>query len=137
MSTFRVNKNVNYTVMSNHHLQDKRLSLKAKGLLSYMLTLPQTDDTEPLGKYGRMRLVYLKNQRPVLYNRMLLNGTLWPHLQDVQKTACAWLERTMTTLLDKYPAPDKERAQLLWVAHINGLKAQAEEVVVREVVYAE
>ena len=100
MSTFRVNKNVNYTVMSNHHLQDKRLSLKAKGLLSYMLTLPQTDDTEPLGKYGRMRLAYLKNRRPVLYNWMLLNGTLWPHLQDVQKTACAWLERTMNALLD-------------------------------------
>ena len=35
------------------------------------------------------------------------------------------------------PAPDKERAQLLWVAHMNGLKAQAEEVVVREIVYAE
>jgi hypothetical protein len=48
-----------------------------------------------------MRLAYLKTQRPMLYNQMLLNGTLWPHLQDVQKTACAWLERTMTTLLDK------------------------------------
>ena len=102
-----------------------------------LLTLPQTDSREPLGKYARMRLTYLKTQRPVLYNRMLLNGTLWPHLQDVQKTAYAWLERTMTTLLDKYPAPDKERAQLLWVAHMNRLKAQAEEAVVREVVYAE
>ena len=102
-----------------------------------LLTLPQTDDTELLGKYSRMRLAYLKTQRPVLYHQMLLNGTLWPHLQDVQKTACAWLERTMTTLLDKYPAPDKERAQLLWVAHMNRLKAQAEEAVVREVVYAE
>ena len=40
------------------------------------LTLPQTDDTEPLGKYGRMRLTYLKTQRPVLYNQMLMNGTL-------------------------------------------------------------
>lgn len=70
----------------------------------------------------------------MLYNQMLLNGTLWPHLQDAQKTACAWLERTMTTLLDKYSAPDKERAQLLWVTHMNGLKAQVEEVVVREVV---
>lgn len=68
-----------------------------------LLTLPQTDSREPLGKYARMRLTYLKNQRPVLYNRMLLNGTLWPHLQDVQKTACKWLERTMTTLLDKVP----------------------------------
>ncbi len=64
-----------------------------------LLTLPQPDDSEPLGKYGWMRLDYLKNQRPVLYNQMLLNGTLWPHLQDVQKTACACLERTMTALL--------------------------------------
>ena len=102
-----------------------------------LLTLPQTDNHEPLGKYARMRRTYLKTQRPVLYSRMLLNGTLWPHLQDVQKTACAWLERTMNTLLDKYPAPDKVRSQLFWAAHMNGLKAQAEEVVVREVVYAE
>ena len=101
-----------------------------------LLTLPQTDDSEPLGKYGRMRLAYLKNQRPVLYHQMLFSGSLWQHLQDVQKTACEWLERTMTTLLDKSPAPDKERAQLLWVAHMNGLKAQ-EEAVVREIVYAE
>ena len=102
-----------------------------------LLTLPQTDNHEPLGKYARMRRTYLKTQRPVLYSRMLLNGSLWPHLQDVQETACERLERTMTTLLDKYPAPDKAHAQLLWVAHMNGLKAQAEEVVVREIVYAE
>ena len=102
-----------------------------------LLTLPQTDDSEPLGKYGRMQLAYLKTQRPVLYNRMLLNGTLWPHLQEVQKAACACLERTVVGLLDQYPAPNKERAQLSWVAHMNGLKAQAEEVVVREVVYTE
>jgi len=44
MSTFRVNKNINYTVMSNYHLQDRRLSLKAKGLLSYMLSLPDDWD---------------------------------------------------------------------------------------------
>lgn len=72
-----------------------------------LLIPSQTDDAEPLGKYSRMRLAYLKNQRPVLYNQMLLNGTLWPHLQDVQKTACEWLERTMTTLLDKYPRRTK------------------------------
>ena len=102
-----------------------------------LLTLPQTDDTEPLGKYARMRLAYLKNQRPVLYNQMLLNGTLWPHLLDAQRAASEQLERTIAALADKFPAPDKERAQLLWVAHMNGLKAQAEEVVVREIVYAE
>lgn len=44
MSTFRVNKNKNYTVMSNTHLRDMGLSLKAKGLLSVMLSLPETWD---------------------------------------------------------------------------------------------
>lgn len=102
-----------------------------------LLILPQTDNHEPLGKYARMRLTYLKTQRSVLYNRMLLNGSLWPHLQDVQKTASEQVECTIAALADKSLAPDKERAQLLWVAHMNGLKAQAEEVVVREVVYAE
>lgn len=40
MSVIRVNKTENYTVMSNHHLRNKNLSLKAKGLLSFMLSLP-------------------------------------------------------------------------------------------------
>ena len=102
-----------------------------------LLILPQTDNHEPLGKYARMRLTYLKTQRPVLYNRMLLNGSLWPHLQDVQKTASEQVECTIAALADKFPAPDKECSQLLWAAHMNGLKAQAEEVVVREIVYAE
>ena len=40
MAVFRVERTKNYTVMSNYHLKDKRLSLKAKGLLSQMLSLP-------------------------------------------------------------------------------------------------
>ena len=44
MAVFRVEKNKNYTVMSNHHLRDTSLSLKAKGLLSLMLSLPEDWD---------------------------------------------------------------------------------------------
>lgn len=44
MALFRVNKNKNYTVMANYHLRDKNLSLKAKGLLSQMLSLPDDWD---------------------------------------------------------------------------------------------
>ena len=40
MAVMRVEKNSNYTVMANYHLRDKRLSLKAKGLLSVMISLP-------------------------------------------------------------------------------------------------
>ena len=41
MPTFRVERTGNYTVMSNHHLRNEKLSLKAKGLLSQMLSLPE------------------------------------------------------------------------------------------------
>ncbi len=44
MSVFRIEKNRNYTVMSNHHLRNKELSLKSKGLLSLMLSLPEEWD---------------------------------------------------------------------------------------------
>ena len=44
MQIFRVEKNRNYTTMSNYHLRDKKLSYKAKGLLSFMLSLPDTWD---------------------------------------------------------------------------------------------
>ena len=44
MAVIRVEKNKNYTTMSNYHLRDKELSLKAKGLLSVMLSLPDTWD---------------------------------------------------------------------------------------------
>lgn len=44
MSTFKINKNRDFTVMSNYHLRDRNLSLKAKGLLSFMLSLPDDWD---------------------------------------------------------------------------------------------
>ena len=53
MAVFRVEKNRGYTVMSNHHLRNKDLSLKAKGLLSQMLSLP-----EELGLYAERLIPY-------------------------------------------------------------------------------
>jgi hypothetical protein len=44
MAVFRVERNSGYTVMSNHHLRNKELTLKAKGLLSQMLSLPEDWD---------------------------------------------------------------------------------------------
>ena len=44
MAVFRIDKTRDYTVMANHHLRNKALSLKAKGLLSLMLSLPEDWD---------------------------------------------------------------------------------------------
>ena len=56
MAVFRVEKTRNYTVMSNHHLRDKSLSLKAKGLLTLMLSLPEDWD------YTTRGLAYCRSQ---------------------------------------------------------------------------
>ena len=90
----------------------------------------------PLGKYGRLRRMYLKEQRPVLYHTMLLNGSLYPHLMEVEQTAESRMRQMMTELLAKNPAPDKEQNQMAWVQHMNSLKAQAEELVLNELIYS-
>ena len=98
------------------------------------LTLPQSE--MPLGKYGRLRRTYLMNHRPVLYNTMLLNGSLYPHLMEVEQTAESQMQQTMEQLLKQNPAPDKESRQMAWVQHMNSLKAQAEELVLTELIYS-
>ena len=98
------------------------------------LTLHQPKN--PLGKYGRMRLNFLKQQHPVLYHTMLLNGSLYPHLMEVEQTAESRMQQTMEQLLKQNPAPDKESRQMAWVQHMNSLKAQAEELVLTELIYS-
>ena len=98
------------------------------------LTLHQPKN--PLGKYGRMRLNFLKQQHPVLYNTMLLSGSLYPHLMEVEQTEETRMQQTMAQLLKQNPAPDKEQNQMAWVQHMNSLKAQAEELVLTELIYS-
>ena len=98
------------------------------------LTLHQPKN--PLGKYGRMRLNFLKQQHPVLYNTMLLNGSLYPHLMEVEQTAESRMQQTMAQLLKQTPAPDKEKNQMAWVQHMNSLQEQVEEVIRTELIYS-
>ena len=98
------------------------------------LTLHQPKN--PLGKYGRMRLNFLKQQHPVLYHTMLLNGSLYPHLMEVEQTAESRMQQTMAQLLKQNPAPDKEQNQMAWVQHMNSLQEQVEEVIRTELIYS-
>ena len=91
---------------------------------------------KPLGKYGRLRLSFLRQQHPALYNTMLLNGSLYPTLSELEQTAVAMKEQMMTELLAKNPAPDKEQNQMAWVQHMNSLQEQVEEVIRTELIYS-
>lgn len=87
-----------------------------------------------LNKYGRMRRVFLQEQKPNIFDDLVLTEQLFPHLYEVQEIAEKRVEVIMAGLLEKNPAPDKETDAMAWVSHMNLLKAMAEEVVVREVI---
>ena len=55
---------------------------------------------------------------------------------EVEQTAQSRMQQTMEQLLKQYPAPDKESQQMGWVQHMNSLKAQAEEVILTELIYS-
>ena len=87
MAVFRVERNKGYTVMSNHHLRNKELSLKAKGLLSQMLSLPEDWD------YTLAGLSLSTGRKSTLSGKPLRNWNA-PGISSVQgsatrKDACA------------------------------------------------
>lgn len=98
---------------------------------------PITDNT--IGKYGMMRARYLDEHRSMERDRMLLDGTLARHLADIDREAHRQVE-DLTQALAKQAAINeamKRRDPLKWAAAMQGLQAQAEEIVCAELIYAE
>lgn len=101
------------------------------------LSLSQQEQ-QPLGKYGRLRKQYLKEHRPVLWHTMILSETLYPHLREVDQTANQRLEQMMTELKKSAGVTEELKASdpMKWVGLMNNLQAQAEEVILQELVYS-
>ena len=104
--------------------------------VDYLVPNIELNQPPPLGKYGQMRKMFLKENRPVLYNHLLLSGKLYPHLVEIDQTAKDRLDRQMEELLKQNQAPDKAVQQMAWVQHMNALKMQAEEAILKELIYS-
>ena len=74
-----------YTQYGDYYIPDIRLAHKG---------------TQTLGKYGRMRRAFLEQNKPLLFNDMVLTETLFPHLWEVQQTCEKRMELLMMDLLD-------------------------------------
>ena len=92
---------------------------------------------QPLGKYGRMRQKYLKEHRPILWNQMILEEALFPHLLEIEQAAQSRLEQMMPELMKSAGVTEALKASdpMRWVGLMNSLKAQAEEIILNELVY--
>ena len=90
-----------------------------------------------LNKYGRMRLNYLKEHKKAEYTIMLMNGELNTHLKEIQETADNRVQQIISELKSKSDLIEdmKNSDMLYWVGTMNSIKAQAEEIVFRELIY--
>ena len=101
------------------------------------LSLSETAEM-PLGKYGRMRKTYLKEHRPVLFTNLLLSEKLYPHLREIDEAAQNRLETMIPKLMEAAGISEKLKAEnpMQWVGLMNNCKAQAEETILTELIYA-
>ena len=104
--------------------------------------LPEMGLTElekkPLGKYGMMRRKYLEESRQGLYTRMILSGKLMEHLQEIDATCSRRMEQMIRemSVAEGVTEELKAKEQMTWVRKMNSLHASAEEIVLKELVYA-
>ena len=101
------------------------------------LTLQVTEE-RPLGKYARMRRTYLKEHRPGLWEYMVLSEELFPHLWEIDEAATNRMEELMPKLAKEAGATEelKMRDPMRWVGLMNNCQAQAEEIILSELVYS-
>ncbi|WP_270270069.1 TnpV protein [Enterocloster clostridioformis] len=103
----------------------------------YIPALRLTEESRPIGHWGRRRKAYLEEARPALYCSLLLSGKLWTHLADVDEQA----EERLALIMEQMKAAEgvteelKARNQLAWVQHMNSIRSRAEEIIYVELVY--
>ena len=109
--------------------------IEKNGILYPNVIVPE-EEKKPIGKYGRMRLDYLKNHRPVIYNTLMATGKLQAHLLEIEQTAQDRLDRMMAEMKKTAGVTEKLKAenQMEWVGRMNALKAQAEEILLNELI---
>ena len=101
------------------------------------LKLPQ--ENRSIGKYGRMHRDYLQEHNPIRFDVLVLEGTLWTYLADLNEQAQNRLQLIIRQMQEAESVNDelKENNQMTWVQAMNSIHNRAEEIVLHELVYGE
>lgn len=97
-----------------------------------------TNKNQSLGKYGRIRRTYLQEHHKVLYNQMFMDGSLWPHLLEIDEHANDMMDTIVTRMKQEHGVTEQLKAndQWRWIQEMSNIRNTAEEFVLWEVVYA-
>ena len=102
------------------------------------VVLEEEEDEPELRKYGMMRKKYLEENQLLLYERMAMNGTLFPEMRKVDEAADRIKEQMLPKLAQEAGATDelKRTDQFEWVRRMEACNHQVEEVILTELVYS-
>lgn len=103
-----------------------------------ILSLPPDPEEYQIGKYGRMRQWFLRENRRTLYTSLVLEGTLTKHLSEIDRSCNDRLEIIETAMMKQEGVTEALKAsdQMEWVRRRNSIRSRAEEVILTELVYA-
>ena len=109
---------------------------KENGRLIPEIKLPEQTNYQ-IGKYGQFYLDYIKNHRRGRYTTLLTEGKLNARLHEIDLEANRMIEIIILRLAAERGIDEnlKARDMLIWVAEMNNIKASAEEIVLKEVIY--
>ena len=90
-----------------------------------------------IGKYGLLRLNYIKKEKLGLYFDLLVNDKLNEYLHNIDTTIMEKVQKLITELAQKENINEqlKENNQMLWVSKMNNIKNTAEEIILKEYIY--
>ncbi len=90
-----------------------------------------------IGKYGRLRLNYIKEYKRGLYTELMINGTLSKHLAEIEVTVTSRISLIVKQLAETENVNEdlKSNNQLAWVQAMNNIKNRAEEIAYNEIIY--
>ena len=115
------NNGISYTLMGDYYIPN--------------LTCPT--DPRPIGRWGRLHREYLKRDRPILYNELVLSGRLHNILADLDEQAaerCRLIVQQMAQvegIIEELKASDP----VSWVQAMNSIRSRAEEIIQTEMIY--
>ena len=116
--------NVSYTTVGNYQIPNLVMDAQPEGTI---------------GKYGRMRKRYLEEKHDGTFTALVLSGKLTEHLLEIDRTAREQLESIVSQMAAAEGITEALKAadQMEWLLRTNSIRARAEEIVIREVVYGE
>lgn len=118
----RITKNgIDYVLVGDYYIPD--------------LKLPEEERS--IGKYGRIHREYLRENKPLLFNDLVLNCQLWTYLADINEQAQDRLQVIIRQMQKAESVTEKmkEDNQWEWILRMNSIYNRAEEIVLKELVY--